>query len=978
MQTSACCTCTVHISGVVEADLDLVWTFVKSFGDAGKWLTEVPGVVISTALLADQVDGKLGALRTFSINGQSFVEKLEALDDVEHTMRWKVISHPTNRNPFPGSYVNSKTSVGVRKITMGNTTLVEWRNEFDTEYEHAATIKSHLKAMFEGGILGLRKLLNPTPAGVPSVSSVASLATVDSGRGWGPAPLLTRSQVGTTTSVKSSAPLNTPLSYGMSLLAIPPSVAPPTPLSRDSAPGLAPLVKPLNGPSLASGGTPGPLAGSLHAPAPAPAPPTPTLLIPQAGLLDAHAAPLAVDAAVNPSPADFSALPNAGAPHPLSPTAQGAPPDLHLAAQHLPTLLAPLRRSGASGSSTPKWVTPPPSDVPEASSLIPTSPALDSLAQLAHAAAGAVHEPQPSLRLSGGTAPAVPEPLFAPPPPAPLSQAFSRGPGSFGSPVHAAHTSDRGYAHHTALHCRRQYACAVPSARLPGCAAGGYRSHSPHAAASRAWSLAGQPAARNAAGRRTAAVHAAAPARPARLGPLPRRLFSPHRALYSKPVLVTSHPLFPPGAVPPQMINPGGDALHGNMPYLATGHPRARRRAAGPTWSPGRRHVAGPRSPGRRDAARPRLPGRGCHAKRCSAGYGLHAKPRAPCRRHLAGRFSPGYRQCTRCRPPGTSRTQRATSQPDPYAVPGTLDPASRQQTVGIRDCPHCTFHQGRQRPAPTAAARQSGREEAVKGELPSGQAPHTGVPAVRTKAPVREGRLHHSHHRSSRRSKTSKSASHESASEHASSGSARPTTVQETNSRSPVDFLTSSDGASASVSDGAIASGTSSLDSSPKSSGSAAEAEPEGSRPGEAGGLGAAGVPHPHQIVPSIFASPFAQFEGAASAFADSIPSSISTEGSSKPSIEDVQRAEAKDAPVSDSGVVAFASLSEATISSGRIPLVAQAHPGSNDFAPPLPSNVELPRVAASSSLSSVSSASHSTPHSPSPWLKDYDLAMA
>lgn len=35
---------------------------------------------------ADQVDGKLGSLRKFGINGQAFVEKLEALDDADHTM----------------------------------------------------------------------------------------------------------------------------------------------------------------------------------------------------------------------------------------------------------------------------------------------------------------------------------------------------------------------------------------------------------------------------------------------------------------------------------------------------------------------------------------------------------------------------------------------------------------------------------------------------------------------------------------------------------------------------------------------------------------------------------------------------------------------------------------------------------------------------------------------------------------------------
>jgi hypothetical protein len=65
MQTTACCTCVVHVSGVVNAELDLVWTFVKSFGDAGKWLTEVPGVICSTALLV-MPHGSRCTLRVYS------------------------------------------------------------------------------------------------------------------------------------------------------------------------------------------------------------------------------------------------------------------------------------------------------------------------------------------------------------------------------------------------------------------------------------------------------------------------------------------------------------------------------------------------------------------------------------------------------------------------------------------------------------------------------------------------------------------------------------------------------------------------------------------------------------------------------------------------------------------------------------------------------------------------------------------------
>jgi hypothetical protein len=45
------CCCRVSVSGVVDADVELVWSTVRAFGDAKKWLNDVPGAVCSTELL---------------------------------------------------------------------------------------------------------------------------------------------------------------------------------------------------------------------------------------------------------------------------------------------------------------------------------------------------------------------------------------------------------------------------------------------------------------------------------------------------------------------------------------------------------------------------------------------------------------------------------------------------------------------------------------------------------------------------------------------------------------------------------------------------------------------------------------------------------------------------------------------------------------------------------------------------------------
>ena len=61
--------------------------------------------------------------------GQSqMFERLVALDDDSHTLKWRLISHPESVSPFgEASWVNFFAAVTLKEITHGNHTFVEWK-----------------------------------------------------------------------------------------------------------------------------------------------------------------------------------------------------------------------------------------------------------------------------------------------------------------------------------------------------------------------------------------------------------------------------------------------------------------------------------------------------------------------------------------------------------------------------------------------------------------------------------------------------------------------------------------------------------------------------------------------------------------------------------------------------------------------------------------------------------------------------------
>jgi hypothetical protein len=48
--------------------------------------------------------------------------------------KWRVISHPLNSNPFPGSFLNYKARMRLVPVTMQGGALLDYEGEFETEH----------------------------------------------------------------------------------------------------------------------------------------------------------------------------------------------------------------------------------------------------------------------------------------------------------------------------------------------------------------------------------------------------------------------------------------------------------------------------------------------------------------------------------------------------------------------------------------------------------------------------------------------------------------------------------------------------------------------------------------------------------------------------------------------------------------------------------------------------------------------------
>ncbi|KAK9823585.1 hypothetical protein WJX72_003998 [[Myrmecia] bisecta] len=135
-----------------------------------KWWTVLEGQSISAAPVAGHSSTNLaalecaagptiGALRVVRIGDSRLYEKLVSLDDEEHILKWRLVSHPDSINPFPASFVNYLSTMQLRSVTVGEQTFWEWNSEFFTEQGFAEGMRQTFESMYLAGFSSLQEYL---------------------------------------------------------------------------------------------------------------------------------------------------------------------------------------------------------------------------------------------------------------------------------------------------------------------------------------------------------------------------------------------------------------------------------------------------------------------------------------------------------------------------------------------------------------------------------------------------------------------------------------------------------------------------------------------------------------------------------------------------------------------------------------------------------------------------------------------------
>ncbi|KAK9837266.1 hypothetical protein WJX81_002589 [Elliptochloris bilobata] len=128
-------------SCVITAPLEEAWAAVREWAPFA-WLPHVDGRSVQSMLVSGGANTAVGATRMVKIGEQQVFEKLVALDDEEHVLKWRLISHEATINPFVASFVNYLCTLHLHKVTVTNQTFFSWQGEFYTEPEHADAMKA--------------------------------------------------------------------------------------------------------------------------------------------------------------------------------------------------------------------------------------------------------------------------------------------------------------------------------------------------------------------------------------------------------------------------------------------------------------------------------------------------------------------------------------------------------------------------------------------------------------------------------------------------------------------------------------------------------------------------------------------------------------------------------------------------------------------------------------------------------------------
>lgn len=138
----------VYVSGIIDAPVDAVWAYARDFNGHGEWHPLIAESHIEEGRPSDQV----GCVRNFTLaNGGHLRERLLSFSDLERRFTYNIIVSPMPIENYVATF-------GVKPVTEGQRTFVEWMAEFDVGPQDEARIKQQVgRDTFAAGILALEK-----------------------------------------------------------------------------------------------------------------------------------------------------------------------------------------------------------------------------------------------------------------------------------------------------------------------------------------------------------------------------------------------------------------------------------------------------------------------------------------------------------------------------------------------------------------------------------------------------------------------------------------------------------------------------------------------------------------------------------------------------------------------------------------------------------------------------------------------------
>jgi hypothetical protein len=138
---------TVYVSSVIPAPLNEVWQKIRRFNALPEWHPSVENSVIENG----ESEDRIGCVRRFTQQGGTVLrEQLCALDDIEHSLAYKIIEAPL---PLE----NYLAVMRLFPITHINHTFAAWSASFTCEKSDEQSLVQSLEDVFQAGFSALQK-----------------------------------------------------------------------------------------------------------------------------------------------------------------------------------------------------------------------------------------------------------------------------------------------------------------------------------------------------------------------------------------------------------------------------------------------------------------------------------------------------------------------------------------------------------------------------------------------------------------------------------------------------------------------------------------------------------------------------------------------------------------------------------------------------------------------------------------------------